>query len=56
MTPDGTLSEDAQRKAIDLVVKLLDVKDPPPFGKFFNFSQTTKIYKDLRGEGWKPGS
>jgi NitT/TauT family transport system substrate-binding protein len=55
MTPDGTLSEDAQRKAIDLVVKLLDVKEPPPFGKFFNFSQTTKIFMELRAEGWKPG-
>jgi NitT/TauT family transport system substrate-binding protein len=56
MTPDGSLTEDAQKKAVDLVVKLLDVKDPPPFKKFFNFSQTTKIYKELRSEGWKPGS
>jgi NitT/TauT family transport system substrate-binding protein len=54
MTPDGSLNEDAQQKAIELVVKLLDVKDPPPFKKFFNFSQTTKIYKELRAEGWKP--
>jgi len=55
MTPDGSLNEDAQKKAVDLVVKLLDVKDPPPFKKFFNFSQATKIYKELRAEGWRPG-
>ena len=54
MTPDGSLTDDAQRKAIDMVVKLLDVKDPPPANKLFNFSQTNKIYKELRAEGWKP--
>jgi NitT/TauT family transport system substrate-binding protein len=54
MTPDGSLSEDAQKRAIDMVVKLLNVKDPPPASKLFNFSQAAKIYKELRVEGWKP--
>ncbi len=54
MTPDGSLTEEAQRRAIDMVIKTLGVKDPPPANKLFNFSQTTKIYKELRAEGWKP--
>ena len=54
MTPDGSLTEEGQRRAIDMVIKTLGVKDPPPAGKLFNFSQTTKIYKELRAEGWKP--
>lgn len=55
MTPDGSLNDDAQKNAIELVVKLLDVKEAPSHKKLFNFSQTAKIYKELRSEGWKPG-
>jgi NitT/TauT family transport system substrate-binding protein len=54
MTADGSLNEDAQRRAVDMVIKTLGVKEPPPTNKLFNFSQTSKIYKELRAEGWKP--
>jgi NitT/TauT family transport system substrate-binding protein len=56
MTQDGTLSQDMQAKAVEHVLKRLDLKEAPPLAKIFDFSLTRKVIVELRSKGWKPGS
>jgi NitT/TauT family transport system substrate-binding protein len=56
MTQDGTLSQDMQAKAVEHVLKRLDLKEAPPLAKIFDFSLTRKVIAELRSKGWKPGS
>ena len=56
MTQDGTLSQDMQAKAVEHVLKRLDLKKAPPLAKIFDFSLTRKVIAELRSKGWKPGS
>jgi NitT/TauT family transport system substrate-binding protein len=55
LTPDGTLSEELQRKAVEHVLKRLDVKEPPALSRVFDFSMTRKVVTELQTKGWKPG-
>jgi ABC-type nitrate/sulfonate/bicarbonate transport system substrate-binding protein len=55
MTQDGTLSEELQEKAVEHVLKRLDVKEAPPLSRIFDFSMTRKIATDLQMKSWKPG-
>jgi len=55
MTQDGTLSEEMQKKAVEHVLKRLDVKEPPPFSRIFDFSMTRRVAIDLQTKSWKPG-
>jgi ABC-type nitrate/sulfonate/bicarbonate transport system substrate-binding protein len=55
MTPDGTLSEELQQKAVEHVLKRLDVKEAPPLSRIFDFSMTRKVATDLQTKSWKPG-
>jgi ABC-type nitrate/sulfonate/bicarbonate transport system substrate-binding protein len=56
MTQNGTLSQDMQAKAVEHVLKRLDLKEAPPLAKIFDFSLTRKVIAELRSKGWKPGS
>ena len=56
LTPDGTLSEELQKKAVEHVLKRLDVKAPPALSRVFDFSITRKVVTELQTKGWKPGS
>jgi len=56
MTQDGTLNEELQKKAVEHVLKRLDVKEPPALGRIFDFSLTRKVAADLQTKGWKPGA
>jgi NitT/TauT family transport system substrate-binding protein len=56
LTPDGTLSEELQKKAVEHVLKRLDVKEPPALSRVFDFSMTRKVVTDLQTKGWKPGT
>jgi ABC-type nitrate/sulfonate/bicarbonate transport system substrate-binding protein len=56
MTQDGTLSQDMQAKAVEHVLKRLNLKEAPPLAKIFDFSVTRKVIAELRSKGWKPGS
>jgi ABC-type nitrate/sulfonate/bicarbonate transport system substrate-binding protein len=49
MTPDGTLSPEMQAKAVQHVLKRLDLKEAPPLAKIFDFSLTRKIMGELKG-------
>jgi ABC-type nitrate/sulfonate/bicarbonate transport system substrate-binding protein len=55
MTQDGTLSTELQAKAVEHVLKRLDLKEVPPLGKIFDFSLTRKVIADIQAKGWKPG-
>ena len=48
LTEDGALDRESQRKALDLVTRIREVKPVPPFEQFFDFSLTRKIYRELK--------
>jgi hypothetical protein len=54
MTQDGTLNRETQAKAVEHVLKRLDLKETPPLAKIFDFSLTRKVIADLKSKGWKP--
>jgi ABC-type nitrate/sulfonate/bicarbonate transport system substrate-binding protein len=54
MTHDGTLSQEMQSKAVEHVLKRLDLKEAPPLGKIFDFSLARKVIADVQSKGWKP--
>jgi NitT/TauT family transport system substrate-binding protein len=53
MTSDGTLSEELQRKSLEVYVKLAGLKTQPPLDKIFDFGLTRKIFNELESTGWK---
>jgi len=55
LTQDGTLSQDLQAKAVEHVLKRLDLKEAPPLAKIFDFSLARKVMSELQAKGWKPG-
>lgn len=54
LTADGTMSEQSQKKALEMVLKSANVKDSPPLDRFFNFAATRKANAELQAKGWKP--
>jgi len=51
MTSDGTLNEEAQKKALETVLNRLGLKDYPPLERIFNYSLAHKINIDLNRKG-----
>ncbi len=54
MTTYGALSEDLQKKAIEHVVKQMNLKDPPNLQKLYDFNPVEKARRQLETQGWKP--
>ena len=54
MTEDGTLNHETQAKAVEHVLKRLDLKEGPPLAKIFDFTLTRKVIAELQAKGWKP--
>jgi ABC-type nitrate/sulfonate/bicarbonate transport system substrate-binding protein len=54
LTPDATLSPEMQAKAVEHVLKRLDLKEAPPLAKIFDFSLTRRVAAELASKGWKP--
>ena len=54
LTPDGTINEATQRKALEHIIERSGVKDPPPLSKIYDFSLTRKINDELKAKGWRP--
>ena len=52
MTLDGTLDQATQAKAVEHVIKRLELKEAPPLSKVFDFSLARKVIAELQ-EGWK---
>ena len=54
LTPDGTINEATQRKALEHIIERSGVKDPPPLSKIYDFSLARKINDELKAKGWRP--
>ena len=54
MVRDGTFNEEQQKKALEHVVKRMDLAVAPQLEKIFNFSLTRKAWLGLEADGWKP--
>ncbi|MBI4522228.1 MAG: ABC transporter substrate-binding protein [Deltaproteobacteria bacterium] len=54
MTPDGSVSEGLQRRALENVLKRLGQKEFPPMEAIFDYSLTRKIRAELEVQGWRP--
>ena len=54
MTQDGTLNQEMQAKAVEHVLKRLDLKEAPPLAKIFDFSLTRKVAGELQAKNWRP--
>ncbi len=55
MTQDGTLSLETQNKAVEHVLRRLNLKEAPPMSKIFDFSLTRRAIAEIQAQGWKPG-
>ena len=56
LTQDGTLSQETQAKAVEHVVKRLEIKEAPPLAKIFDFSIARKVIAEIQAKGWRPGA
>ena len=54
MTSHGALSEDVQWKAIEHVVKQMNLKEPPRMQRIYVFAPLEKARRQLESQGWKP--
>jgi NitT/TauT family transport system substrate-binding protein len=54
LTADGGLSEEAQRKALDLILQVQNIKESPAPEKFFDFMVQRRMSAELKSKGWKP--
>lgn len=54
LTADGGLSEEAQRKALDLILQVQNVKESPPVERFFDFAVQRRVSAALKNKGWRP--
>ena len=53
MTNYGALSEDVQKKAIEHVVKQMNLKEQPDLKKIYDFAPLEKVHRQLEAQGWK---
>jgi len=54
LTPDGGLSEESQRKALDLILQVQGIKEAPPIERFFDFGIQKRLSAEFKGKNWKP--
>jgi NitT/TauT family transport system substrate-binding protein len=53
-TLDGTASEELQKKSVAHILERVDIKNPPPLERIFDYSITKRIVEELEAKGWKP--
>jgi ABC-type nitrate/sulfonate/bicarbonate transport system substrate-binding protein len=53
-TTSGALTEDVQRKAIEHVVKQMNLKEAPNLQRIYDFAPVEKARRQLEAELWKP--
>lgn len=54
LTAEGGLSEEAQRKALDLILQVQNIKESPPLERFFDFAVQRRVSAALKSKGWRP--
>ena len=53
MTPDGTVPEEVQKKAIESVLKLGGIKESSPLERIFNYFHIRTVRAELDRRGWQ---
>ena len=53
MSDNGTISEDLQRKSLEVYLKLTGNKSQPPLERIFDFKLTRKLFTELEATGWR---
>jgi NitT/TauT family transport system substrate-binding protein len=54
LTTHGALTEELQRKAIEHVVKQMNLKDPPNLQRIYDFAPVERARRQLEAQDWKP--
>ena len=54
LTPDGTLSEELQKKSLEHILTRVGLKEPPRLETIFDFSLARKVNDELQARGWRP--
>jgi len=54
LTPDGTLSEELQKKSLEHILARVGLKEPPRLETIFDFSLARKVNDELQARGWRP--
>ena len=54
MTVDGGLSEESERKALDLILQVQGIKEILPLERFFDFAIQKRLSSELKNKNWKP--
>jgi NitT/TauT family transport system substrate-binding protein len=54
LTPDGTLSEELQKKSLEHILPRVGLKEPPPLETIFDFALARRVNDELQAKGWKP--
>ena len=54
LTVDGGLSEESQRKALDLILQVQGIKETLPLERFFDFGIQKRLSAEFRSKNWKP--
>ena len=54
LTADGGLSEESQRKALDLILQVQGIKETPPAERFFDFAIQKRLSAEFKSKNWKP--
>jgi len=53
-TPDGTISEETQRKSLEHILERVGLRESPPLGRIFDYSLTKKARDELQEKRWMP--
>ena len=54
LTPDGTLSEELQKKSLEHILPRVGLKEPPPLETILISRSPGRVNDELQGKGWKP--
>jgi hypothetical protein len=54
ITSHGALNEDVQWKAIDHILKQMNLKEPPSLQRIYDFAPLEKARRQLETKAWKP--
>jgi len=54
LTIDGGLSDESQRKALDLILQVQGIKEVPPLERLFDFAIQKRLSAEFRNKNWKP--
>ena len=54
LTVDGGLSDESQRKALDLILQVQGIKETLPLERFFDFGIQKRLSAEFGSKNWKP--